>query len=100
MGVRGEIDKSGWHLIKPSRKEAKYYQMNLSFMEMEVIRSRSCLFTFFAFERDSSRQSIVRSLSFTHCTREAACEEHIGLNHRLLPATLRAYYQYWKSAAQ
>ena len=22
MGVRGEIDKSGWHLIKPSRKES------------------------------------------------------------------------------
>ena len=37
MGVRGEIDKSGWHLIKPSRKEAKYYQMNLSFMEMESL---------------------------------------------------------------
>ena len=36
-GVRGEIDKSGWHLIKPSRKEAKYYQMNLSFMEMESL---------------------------------------------------------------
>ena len=37
MGVRGEIDKSGWHLIKPSRKESKYYQMNLSFMEMESL---------------------------------------------------------------
>lgn len=34
MGKLGEVDKSGWHLIKPSRVANKHFQMNLSFMEM------------------------------------------------------------------
>ena len=34
MGVQGEVDKSGWNKIKPSRKEQINYVMNLSFLEM------------------------------------------------------------------